>query len=344
MAGCVDFYLQTISKGNIVIQYLQRKHIEEAKWNNCINHAFNGNLYGYSWYLDIVAGEWDALVENDYERVFPLVHRRKFGISYIYQPFFTQQLGLYSTTKLDAEAMSSFIKAIPSKFRQVEVNLNTLNKVEGLSVKVIPQLNHELDLIYNYDKIREGYSENLVRNLKKPEKAGLTVSKNIKPDDIIDLFRKNRGKEIAHLQDKDYLKLNRIAYTCMYKGIANIQGVYDQQNQLCAGAFFILSTNKAIFLFSGLSEEGREAGAMPFLIDNFIREHAGHHLTFDFDGSNDPSLARFYKSFGSKECIYQRVVINRMPGVFNVGARFYRRLRNSKFQIPNSKQIQNPKS
>lgn len=312
-----------------MIKYLQRKHIDELKWNNCINHAFNGNLYGYSWYLDIVAGGWDALVENDYERVFPLVCRRKFGLSYIYQPFFTQQLGLYSTTKLTTEELGTFIDSIPAKFRQVEINLNTLNKAEGLSVKVIPQLNHELDLIHSYDKIRQAYSENLVRNLKKPEKAGLTISKNIKPDEIIDLFRKNRGKEIAHLQDKDYLKLKRIAYTCMYKGIANIQGVYDRQNQLCAGAFFIQSNNKAIFLFSGLSEEGREAGAMPFLIDNFIREHAGRHLTFDFDGSNDPSLARFYKSFGSKECIYQRVVINRLPGVLNAGVKTYRKIRKS---------------
>jgi len=309
-----------------MIKYLQRKHIDENKWNNCINHSFNGNLYGYSWFLDIVGGEWDALVENDYERVFPLVHRRKFGISYVYQPFFTQQLGLYSTTKLDAEGLAAFIKAIPLKFKQVEINLNTLNKVEEVSIKLIPQLNHELDLIHSYEKIREGYSSNLVRNLKKPEKAGLTISKNIKPDDIIDLFRKNRGKEITHLCDKDYLQLKRIAYTCMYKGIANIQGVYDQHNQLCAGAFFILSNNKAIFLFSGLNEEGREAGAMPFLIDSFIHEHAGRHLTFDFDGSNDPSLARFYKSFGSKECIYQRVVINRLPFVLNIGMNLYKKL------------------
>jgi len=327
-----------------VIRYLERKNIDNDKWNHCINHSFNGNLYGYSWFLDIVGGEWDALIENDYERVFPLVHRRKFGISYVYQPFFTQQLGLYSTTKLDSSALSAFIKAVPVKFKQVEINLNTLNKTEAGKFKLIPQLNHELDLIHDYGSIRKNYSENLVRNIKKGEKAGVSISKNIKPDDIIDLFRKNRGSEISHLREKDYLKLKRIAYTSMYKGIANIQGVYDRNNQLVAGAFFILSNNKAIFLFSGLSEEGRQAGAMPFLIDSFIREHAGQHLTFDFDGSNDPNLARFYKSFGSKECIYQRLEINRLPMLAKAGARIYRLLKNSKFQAPNSKQIPNQKS
>jgi hypothetical protein len=320
-----------------VIKYIERKYIDNDKWNDCINRSFNGNLYGYSWFLDIVGGEWDALVENDYERVFPLVHRKKFGIRYIYQPFFTQQLGLYSITKLDAEAVETFIKSIPAKFKHIEINLNMLNNAEGTSFRMIPQLNHELDLIHSYDKIRKGYSENLVRNLKKHEKAGLTISQNIKPDDIIVLFRENRGKEVTHLHEKDYLKLKRIAYTCMYKGIGNIQGIYDQQNQLVAGAFIIRSNNKAVFLFSGLSEEGRKAGAMPFLIDTYIRNHAGQHLTFDFDGSNDVDLARFYKSFGSKECIYQRLEINRLPFPVKVSARIYRTLKNSKFQIPNPK-------
>jgi hypothetical protein len=309
-----------------VIKYIERKHIDVDRWNSCINRSFNGNLYGYSWFLDIVGGEWDALVENDYERVFPLVHRKKFGISYIYQPFFTQQLGLYSTTKLDAEALGAFIHAIPSKFKQVEINLNTLNKTGESAFRTIPQLNHELDLIHSYEQIRKGYSENLARNLKKHEKAGLSISQNIKPDDIIDLFRNNRGREIGHLGEKDYLMLKRIAYTCMYKGIANIHGVYDQQNQLVAGAFFIQSNNKAIFLFSGMSRQGREAGAMPYLIDSYIRQHAGRHLTFDFDGSNDPDLARFYKSFGSKECVYQRLFINRLPAMLTFALYLYKKL------------------
>jgi hypothetical protein len=312
-----------------VITYLNRQQIDNEKWDGCIDRSFNGNLYGHSWFLDIVADDWDALVENDYERVFPLVHRRKLSISFIYQPFFTQQLGLYSTTRLDTGTVSTFLRAIPDQFRHIEMNLNTLNKADEAEFRLIPQLNHELDLIRDYKTIREGYSENLLRNIKKGEKAGLTVSKNIKPDDIIELFRKNRGKQIRHLRDKDYLRLKRLAYTCMYRGIANIQGVYNAQNQLVAGAFFIISNRKAIFLFSGLGEEGRKAGAMPFLIDRYIHSHAGQHLTFDFDGSNDEDLARFYKSFGSKECFYQRLEMNRLPALLTIGAKLYRLLRRS---------------
>jgi len=305
-----------------VIQFVERKEINDRKWDECIQHSFNGNLYGYSWFLDSVAPEWNALIEDDYERVFPVVFRKRFGISYIYQPFFTQQLGLYSRKQLSSDILHQFIRSIPGHFRMGEINLNTHNQADEKSFKIIPQFNHELDLIKNYEDLRSKYSDNLARNLKKADKAGLNISRNIKPDDIIDIFRRNRGKDIAHLKESDYSRLKRMTYTCIHKGIADIWGVYNLQNQLCAGAFFFTINKKTIFLFSGLSSEGKECGAMPYLIDSFIREHAGKPVTFDFDGSNDPNLARFYKSFGARELIYQRLYFNRWPWMLKPAYQF----------------------
>ena len=53
--------------------------------------------------------------------------------------------------------------------------------------------------------------------------------------------------------------------------------------------------------------------AMPFLIDNFIKEASNSGLVFDFEGSNDLNLARFYKSFGAIDEPYQNLKINRLP-------------------------------
>ncbi len=85
----------------------------------------------------------------------------------------------------------------------------------------------------------------------------MSIVKGIKPDEVIDLFRANRGKDIKVLKDANYLKLKRLIYTCMYKGMANVYGVYNEENTLCAGAVFVENFKKTVFLFSGLSSEGK---------------------------------------------------------------------------------------
>jgi len=98
----------------------------------------------------------------------------------------------------------------------------------------------------------------------------------------------------------------------IYKGVVQTYGIYTNKNELCAGAIFVRSKNKTIFLFSGLSQAGKDTNAMAYLINSFIKEYSQHHITLDFEGSNDPNLARFYKSFGSKECYYPHIKISNL--------------------------------
>ncbi|MBN2175041.1 MAG: hypothetical protein JW731_12985 [Bacteroidales bacterium] len=298
-----------------MIRHLKKDEIVVRKWDECIKESVNGMVYANSWYLDIVAENWEALVEDDYVRVFPLIPGTKYGIHYLYQPAFTQQLGIFSRNILSEEIVGEFIQAIPQKYKFAEINLNTLNRVPKGKYKIEQWKNYELDLIKSYDRIRKNYSDNLNRNLKKSEKAGLSILKNVKPDEIIRIFRENKGKKIRRYSDEDYLRFQRLIYSGIYKGKIETYGVFSPHNELCAGIVFLRSDKKMIFLFSGLSETGKELGAMPFLIDHFISENARHHITLDFEGSNDPGLARFYQGFGSKECTYPHLIINNLPFV-----------------------------
>ncbi|MEM6725303.1 MAG: hypothetical protein AAF598_14780 [Bacteroidota bacterium] len=92
------------------IRYLKRDEIDQLKWDSCVHYANNGQVYGYTWYLDNVAEDWDGLVEGDYESVFPLVWNSKiFGIKQLYQPFLSQQLGLFSVNLLSKARLQTFI-------------------------------------------------------------------------------------------------------------------------------------------------------------------------------------------------------------------------------------------
>jgi hypothetical protein len=308
-----------------MIRYLKHQEIDKIKWDKCIKESFNGQVYGWSWFLDIVHPGWEALVEGEYERVFPLTTNRKFGVGYMFQPFFTQQLGVFSRKILNPDIVSAFLRAIPDHISFIEIRLNSHNKVEEPVYQVTHHLNHELDLINTYDKLQRKYSSNTRRNLKKANESGLSFVKHIKPDDVIRLFRMNRGRTISHWNESEYNRLKKLVYQAIYRGQGFVVGAYTQHNELCSGAIFVRSHGKLVFLFSGSSPQGKELHGLTFILDSVIREHSPGHLILDFEGSDIPGLAQFYKGFGSKQTTYPGIVINRLPWLYRLGLKILRR-------------------
>lgn len=306
-----------------MIRFLQHDRIDKSLWDDCINHSLNGNLYACSWYLDIVSPGWCALVEDEYEKVFPLPISFKAGIGYIMQPIFTQQLGLFYKTLSSEEKLVEFLNCIPSEYKYIDINLNTSNKID-ISGSASEMTNLELDLISQYEDLVTGYQNNLQRNLKKAVKNKLTISKHVRPEEIISLFRENKGQQLTHLHNKQYTIIQRIAYESLHNGTGEIWGAYDEHNQLIAAILWVSSHQKAIFLFSAVSETGRKLNAMPWLIDSFIKQNSGKPLTLDFEGSNLEGLARFYSSFGAKKVIYQRYTYNSLPLHLRIGLKIWR--------------------
>ena len=63
---------------------------------------------------------------------------------------------------------------------------------------------------------------------------------------------------------------------------------------------------------SGVTDNGKSKGAMHLLFDYFIRQNSGKHYLLDFGGSSVDSVARFYKNFGAKDCLYLQVKKNNL--------------------------------
>jgi len=294
-------------------KYLRHHEIDKERWDDCIRKSFNGIIYAYSWYLDIVHPGWEALITEDYKTVMPLTGGKKLGIQYLFTPFFVQQLGVFSITKLTADDVLGFLKDIPSQYKYWEVNLNTFNNIAGSEFEYIPNLTHELDMIRDAEALRKDYADNAKRNLKKAALQNLRVITDPSREEIITFFRNNRGKDVDALQEAHYDILRKLLQALDGRGRLHTRGVVNDKGVLVAGAFFTDANGKVIFLFSGNSVEGKEKGAMFLLIDHFIGENALKNLVLDFEGSNDPQLARFYRGFGAKECVYLQARYNGLP-------------------------------
>jgi hypothetical protein len=254
----------------------------------------------------------------------PLTLSKKFGITYYYQPFFTQQFGVFSINILNPDIIEDFINSIPVHVKLIDVNFNSFNKFINGKYKIVKNNNYLLDLINDYPKLATKYSNNIKRNLKKSLKNNLVFMKGVKPESLIILFRNNRGADINKWKDSNYVVLQRIMYRAIHKGIGTIYGVYSEYNELCAAAFFLKNDYRLIFLFSGADDNARKNGAMTFLIDTVIRKNSPGSKILDFEGSNDQNLARFYKGFGAKKTTYTRLKINRLGFVYKTIIRVYK--------------------
>ncbi len=295
---------------NSQIKYIKHKDIDAEKWARCIENAENSRIYANIWHLDRTAIVWDALVYGDYKFVMPLPVRSKFGFSYVYQPLFCQQLGIFPEPQ--TLVTIEFQKALFEKFKYVDVHLNSQNHFDRKSVdfELLPRDNFLLDLKYNYKSLARNYSTNTKRNIAKAAKNNLQYIVGIRLEEYLAFKR-------ANLMDKflnqNMEKLKSIIALGQYKGMGEIYGVYDTKNELCAAVYFCRWKNRIIYLNAASSEKGKMLGAMYFLVDNFVKANAERDLKLDFEGSMIPGVARFYSGFGATPETYFQLKFNRLP-------------------------------
>jgi hypothetical protein len=299
-----------------MIDHIKHNDIDKAKWDNALAGCSNRMIYACSWYLDVVCPGWEALIEGNYQAIMPLTAGKKYSVRYLYPPFFTQQLGVFAKRELTEAEVSNFLEAIPSSFKFSEISLNSKNTYSGKTFTVKKNINHELDLSPAYETLHKDFSENTARNIRKALKQDLQLLQHISVREVISLFRANRGKEVGNLTDRHYTVFKKLAEECLSRKHAQTWGVKSPGGELLAGAVLLEHFGRTIFIFSGMSEEGKKTGAMFFLLNSYFKAYSSSPIIFDFEGSNNADLARFYRSFGSKECVYLQVRRNSLPKLF----------------------------
>jgi hypothetical protein len=297
----------------MMIRHLQGQEIDRAKWDALIAGAWNSLPYAYSWYLDATAPGWGALVQDDYIAVFPLTGKSRLGVHYLYQPFFTQQLGLYSKLLPAEKEVQAFLESIPAKYGYIDIYLKSDNHIDDSVFQLTARTNLLLDLDRPYEVIKKDYADNLKRNLKKAEKQGLVIKESADFDKAITFFKNNTGEKVENLSTSAYKLLRNLSVALKDKDMLCVFEVYSPANELVATALFVATGRHLINLLPSASLTGKELGATPLLLDYIIRSHAGKDIMFDFEGSMLPGVAQFYRSFGAAEQPYWHLKINRLP-------------------------------
>ncbi|MDI3526132.1 MAG: hypothetical protein PWR03_315 [Tenuifilum sp.] len=291
------------------IVFVTREEIIDELWNKGIESAFNSNIYAYTWYLDIVSPGWSALITDNYDYLFPLPTKKKYGINYIIQPLYCQQLGLYSSKHITPELIDTFIDNIPSKFKYVNINLNIHNKTDKHKSDTNSRVTYMLDLLNYDDQIFPKYKENTKRNILKAFAKKHTITTSLTPSEFISFYKDN-----GHLESpaKEIKIIKQLIECLMRQQKLTLLGCINQNSEIESVALFAENNDIIYYLLSARNKRIKNSSHY-FLLDYQIKNYSGLGKTLDFEGSMIPSIAHFFSGFGAKPCKYLNYTKNSLP-------------------------------
>lgn len=282
-----------------MIRKLSHTEIDRQKWNAIIEQSAYSSLYAKSQFLDVVCPNWEALVLDDYDAVFPIPIKKRLGISYVVQPILSQQYTIYTNRTISKEEKNEFIE-IFKRYKFVRISLS-----EPLLEPTKEKSNYVLNLNKPYQDLRNNFSRNTIRNIVKAQKNNIFCEQLFDRQQTIDNFLAHdiKGHYKQHTQ-----QIIKLLQSIDWEAYSITNGIHRY-----ATAIFLKTGNRLYYLFPASSDEGKEKSAMFLLIDSVIQKYAGTNLIIDFEGSDLEGVKRFYTGWGAENNPYyfvKRIRIN----------------------------------
>lgn len=302
---------------NNEIKLIKRLNINEKKWNDCIENSEAGTIYNYTYSLDALFPNWNALILGDYDFIFPITLNTKFRITYFFSPLFHSYFSIFSKKEITQNIFEAFIEAIEKLCSLY--NFSYLPSKEykfNITTKSPRKIGQYIDLKHEAKTIQLNYSKHLVRNLKKSGQYNLKFeTNNSLINETVSIFKENINGKINELTEKSFITLTDFFEVLINNKKGKIF-ICNLDNKLLAIGFFSISNNRIIYHKGGNTFEGKKFNAMSALLNYVILKYSKRNLIFDFGGSEIQSVMRHNLSYGAKNHYY--FTLKYQPFPFNL--------------------------
>lgn len=243
------------------------KEINKNKWNGTIHYAINGNVFGYYWYLKAVIGEWDAIVEEDYESVMPILTKPLNA----YQYSLLKELGPYSVNPLTDIRMKSFLDLLVkhNQSSQYPIHCHT-SKRQFDTLSYSNRFKATLNGGFNYDTLSKSYSDALTKAINVTGYDAVKVTSGIKPERMVELLNENEMHKNALL---------RIMYNAMHRGIGFSSAIESKSTGKMLAASFFINSNSTLYEIISFSSGGKKYRQL--IYDLLLRNNSGGPMRFE---------------------------------------------------------------
>jgi hypothetical protein len=221
----------------------------------------------------------------------------------VQRPSFTQQCGPFG--QLQPGDVRQLLTELPTRYLSFKLPFTDRVAQEeipaGYSCR--DRTNYVLDLSPDFTTIHQEFHKVLRRKLRRNGPAILSPAE---PETIINLYRQSAGQK-AGLQPKHYRWISAIIEAARSNDAAICCRLDDEENGFLAAGFFPFYRGRLINTFAASTSTGYAKEGMARMIVELIKAHGGPNTLLDFEGSDIPGVAEFFRSFGPVERNYLAV-------------------------------------
>jgi hypothetical protein len=285
-------------------------------------------VFTQAWWLDAVCGEWDAAIAmkgGHVKGVWAYPIEKKMGVSLIRSQKLTPYIGpqfFYppdvkesNKDSYEHETLAELIKQLPVVQvwgLAVQPGLKQAGIFKNYGLTTTVQQTFILDITPDKATIFSGFKESTRRNLKQAEKECTITGAEGHIQQLFEFHKATLGRKdkgISHTEG-DLQKLvkasidNKSGAVWMAKTGETIEAI----------AWYVWDKNCCYFVMGAKSPTATNSGAMS-LLHWYAINHAQQTgiSVFDFEGSMDEGVERFFRSFGGKRELYLILQKNNSP-------------------------------
>ena len=282
-------------------------------------------IFSQPWWMDAVCvdGYWDVLLYEKDDKVLgalPYYVKKKFGLSYITQPQFTQNNGIVikypdnqkyeKKLSYEKEVMTALIEQVeklPIVFYQQNFNCKYTNWLPFYwkGYKQTTFYTYRLENIRNCpsESIYLCFNDVKQKEIKRAKKLKLMLYYDLSIEEFYEDHKKtlrDRGREIGY----DFALFKRIVDSVYSHSAGRILYVRDEQENLLCVRLVIWDKKSAYSLISSTNQKYKNTGASTFLFNECIKYVSDKVNVFDFEGSMDENIENSYRKFGTVQTPY----------------------------------------
>lgn len=275
-------------------------------------------VFSRDWWLDATCGkDWNVLILEKNGKVYAAMPLYTPCSKVISMPNYTQAMGIWFSAEADDAKYSSVLErrqAICKNFiERLRPYRSFLQNFGYGFTDWLPfywagytqttRYSYILHDIHDFDKIMSGMSRQARRSIRKAEKLSITVRRDIKTDDFLNVqsltfFRQQKRNT------QSPVILRRLIHTARKRGQGELFGGVDKDGNLHAAVFIVWQDTSAYYIAGGGDPAFRASGAHSLVMWEAIKYVSRYTEQFDFEGSMLPGVERFFREFGAIQTPY----------------------------------------